>query len=285
MKLHRLLLLALIGSVLSGCSRSTPRTPDAELSVVDSLRKKMASNEKAVAGGSTVAMGTGWGTIKGVFKLDGAPPALNPLSTGGKDMEVCGQSVKNEDLVVDPASKGIANVLIFARKVSRIHPDAKEVPAAPAEFDQKSCLFLTHVLAVRAKQTILLKNSDPVGHNTAISPIGQNGTNSTIPSQGSLPYKIDRGMQAPTSATCSIHAWMKAWVIARDDPYFAVTGPDGSFEIKNVPAGEKVEFLVWHERSAKGIPVRGGKGQFAVTIPENGVEDLKDIAVPVAVFN
>ncbi|MGC4002959.1 MAG: hypothetical protein QM811_07435 [Pirellulales bacterium] len=35
---------------------------------------------------------------------------------------------------------------------------------------------------------------------------------------------------------CSIHAWMKGYVAVVNHPWAVVTGPDGSFEIKGVPA-------------------------------------------------
>jgi hypothetical protein len=42
---------------------------------------------------------------------------------------------------------------------------------------------------------------------------------------------------------------MKAYLLPRNDKYFAVTKDDGSFEIPNLPAGEEVEIQVWHERA------------------------------------
>ena len=51
---------------------------------------------------------------------------------------------------------------------------------------------------------------------------------------------------------------MKAYIIARDDPYVAVTKPDGTFEIKNLPAGEDIEFQVWHEQAPGGLEAKGG---------------------------
>ena len=45
---------------------------------------------------------------------------------------------------------------------------------------------------------------------------------------------------------CNIHPWMKAYILSLDHPYMAVTGEDGTFEIKNMPAGQH-EFQFWHE--------------------------------------
>jgi uncharacterized protein (DUF2141 family) len=46
---------------------------------------------------------------------------------------------------------------------------------------------------------------------------------------------------------CDVHGWMNAYVGVLDHPFFAVTGEDGKFAIKGLPAGSyTVE--AWHER-------------------------------------
>ena len=45
---------------------------------------------------------------------------------------------------------------------------------------------------------------------------------------------------------CNIHPFMKGHLLVQDHPYMAVSGEDGTFEIKNIPAG-KHEFQFWHE--------------------------------------
>jgi hypothetical protein len=37
---------------------------------------------------------------------------------------------------------------------------------------------------------------------------------------------------------CNQHAWMKMYLNVVDFPFFAVSGPDGRFEIKGLPPGE-----------------------------------------------
>ena len=46
---------------------------------------------------------------------------------------------------------------------------------------------------------------------------------------------------------CDVHPWMRAYVAVLPHPYFAVTGGDGRFTLKGVPAGEYV-VASWHER-------------------------------------
>jgi hypothetical protein len=240
------------------------------------------------AGGTAAAQstGTGWGTLKGVFKLAGSPPSAGELSTGGKDREVCGDQVPNQSLVVDPKTGGVANIIVFARKVSRVNDELKALGDTKPVFDQKQCLFVSHVFGATTKDTIIIKNSDPVGHNTSLSPPGQMSSNNLLPPGGEATYKFAKAVAVPVETTCSIHPWMKAYMFAREDPYFAITKPDGSFEIAKLPAGEEIEFQVWHEKPGNNLEAPGiAKGKFKRTIPADGVEDLKVIEVPASVLN
>jgi hypothetical protein len=195
---------------------------------------------------------TGWGTLRGNFRLAGAAPAPVPL-TIDKEAEICapgGKQQFSEQLVVGP-DNGIANVLIYLSAAISdeepwTHPSA--APGANQEtaiFDQKECLFLTHVMALQVGQPMEIRNSDPTGHNTNIlnTPFNQ-----MVPSGAAVVYEHKREEREPIPVSCSIHPWMKAWLIARDNGYFAVTKPDGSFEIANLPAGVDLEFRVWQEK-------------------------------------
>ena len=73
----------------------------------------------------------------------------------------------DRSLLVDPSSKGLANVVVFARKTSRVKNAPS--PTEPLVFDQKNCEFLSPVFAARVGQPIDVKNSDPIGHNTNIA--------------------------------------------------------------------------------------------------------------------
>lgn len=212
-----------------------------------------------------------------------------------KDQATCapgGQAPLQEFLLVDSGNKGIANVAIFARKVSRVH-EGSGPRTEPVLFDQKVCVFLTHVLGVTTGQQIDIRNSDDVGHNTNIS--GQNGFNQTIASGATTPFVAKKEEAAPVPVRCSIHPWMLAYLLPRENAYFAISGPDGSFEIPNLPAGEELEIQVWHEHAAGGngalfVDTPQGKelnwsnkGRFTVTLEEDEVRDLP-IVVPASAF-
>src|SRR5262249_1418610 len=131
---------------------------------------------------------------------------------------------------------------------------------ATLEYDQKNCLFLTHMFAMRSKQKLKILNSDPVGHNTNVQGGGKTASiNSTIPANAYAMYVPGGESAEPFGVSCAIHPWMSARMIVRDSPYFAVTKADGSFEIKNVPAGVPLEFRIWQE-----------KGKFLQNVSVNG---------------
>jgi hypothetical protein len=250
--------VAAIALALSaGCQRSGELGKFASAADAEKIRKALVGDVAASEEAEESSSGSGWATIKGHFIYDGDPPPMPPYQVN-KDQATCaagGQTPLQQYLVVDATSRGIANVAIYPRKVSRVHESAAPLTETFV-FDQKECVFLTHVAAVSVDQPIEIKNSDDVGHNTNIS--GQNAFNQTIPSGGSAPFAAKREEAVPAPVSCSIHPWMRAYLLPRKDAYFAVTAPDGSFEIANLPAGEEIEVQVWHEHAA------GGKGALYV---------------------
>ena len=164
-----------------------------------------------------------------------------------KDQATCtsgGKAPLQETVIVDDGG-GLANVAIYLRTASRVHESALAPTDSQALFDQKECVFLTHVFPLTLGQAMEIKNSDPVGHNTNIE--GKNGFNQTIPSGQSLQFTPQKEEAIPVAVRCSIHPWMIAYMLPRKNGYYAVTGADGSFEIPNLPAGETLELQVWHE--------------------------------------
>ena len=233
-----------------------------------------------------------WASLKGRFVFDGTPPTPVEI-TADKDVEVCGKhKLVNEELVVSD-DKGIANVVLFVRsKGVTVHPDLEDGSKAdPVVLDNKDCRFQPHVGFVQTGQTLTIKNSDSVGHNSNIATMKNSPSNSLVPSNGSSDVTFSSDEAIPASVTCNIHPWMKAYLVIRPNPYGAVSGADGSFEIENLPVGEKLEFQLWHEKGGyldeftlgrKKVSAKRGRMDFTV---EEGGTDLGDIVVDAKMFN
>jgi hypothetical protein len=190
-----------------------------------------------------------WGDLTGKFVYGGPAPKPGQLAVT-KDENCCGKNVPDESLVVG-ADGGIANVVIYVRTKlaeNAIHPEY--VANAPKQviYDNKSCRFEPHVLGVwLSKTAISLHNSDMCAHNSNLAPILDKAINPLLPPMAEQPYSFNREQNLLQPVNCNIHPWMKGYILPRSNPYFAVTGADGSFTIKNLPAGEH-EFQVLHEQ-------------------------------------
>ncbi|MEX0978558.1 MAG: histidine kinase dimerization/phospho-acceptor domain-containing protein, partial [Pirellulales bacterium] len=237
--------------------------------------------------------GTGWGTLKGTFKYVGDPPAPGKFEVT-KDTEVCGRGGIADNSLLVGSDHGIANIVIYAR-AKRIHesaqPLAEQNDAEPLLFDQKQCMFLSHVVACQVNRKVEVKNSDGVGHNTKIDPQKGLPFNQTLANGQVLPYTPIAEEAIPAAVSCSIHPWMRAYLLPRKDKYFAVTKSDGSFEIPNLPAGEELELQVWHERGsgpggAVSLPRKDlkwtTKGRFKVKLEPDQTLDLAFDVPPTA---
>ena len=272
--------------LVSGCRPARVSVPAGDAEAAGKLRATLVS--APAAGGQSneaAATGTGWATLKGRFTYAGTvgdPKAL----VVDKDTEVCskgGMKLFDRSLLVDPSSKGLANVVVFARKTTRVKNPVSDTPLV---FDQKNCEFLAPVFAARVGQPVDVRNSDPIGHNTNIA---GSSFNQLIPAGAGTVYKPDSETGMPTMVTCNIHPWMKAYCVFRKDGYVAVSAADGTFVIPDLPAGEMLEFQVWHERSSGPSGAVGlskpelkwtPKGRFQIRLDPDDVKDLGTLEVP-----
>jgi hypothetical protein len=283
-------LSSLAALVLAGCNRDYDRGPKVNLATAKDYRSALIAAGSGEDAAATAPTGTGWATIRGQFVYDGTPPEMPPYNVD-KEHNICsinGQIPLQETLLVDDSSKGIKNVAIYLRDASRVH-DSAQPKGDSVDFDQEHCVFETHMLGATVGQTIVIKNSDPTGHNTNI--LGT-GFNPIVPQGGSIPFKAQKESAMPIKVACSIHPWMVAHMLLRKNGYFAVTDDQGRFEIANVPAGEPLEFQVWHESG--GAPSSGlvgttpdspdfkwtPRGRVTITLQPDEVKEIKVVVPP-----
>ena len=233
------------------------------------------------------AQGGSFGTIKGRLVWGGAEaPKQEVLVEKGKaekDPEVCAAShtLFKRELVVDPKTKGVANAFAYINRPKGQNPEAIKalVEKEPkVELDQKECQFEPYAIALHKGQTLVLKSSDPKGHNVRYNGFGGAALNTVIPPNGTFEVpKFVAAERLPLEVRCDIHPWMKAWMMVFDHPFFAVTEKDGSFEIHGVPAGVQ-NLIVWQEKV--GYATKQGAANFkAVNVKPGETTDVGEIVL------
>jgi plastocyanin len=212
----------------------------------------------APAAAAPAAPAAGAGEVKGVVTLSGTAPVMEELKRSS-DPFCAKTKVKNPEVVV--AGGKLANVVVHINGAP-----AAEPPKEAAMIEQQNCMYAPHVQGIVAGQTLAIKNGDPTLHNVHT----YKGT-STLFNQAQVPGtpNIDKKFTdngVTLKFKCDVHQWMTGYVWVQNNPYFAVTGADGSFTIKGVPAG-KYEVEAWHERF--------GSKKGEATVAANGTAEVK----------
>jgi hypothetical protein len=257
------------------------------------LKTRWIATASALAAAVSVAISAGpaaaasWGSLKGKFVLDGAAPKV-PAVDASKDAYCVSQHPVDQTIVVGK-DNAIANIVVYLKpgkgEKLEVHPDYEKSKGDPVVLDNHGCQFKPHVALIRTGQQFVIKNSDPVGHNTKAELTKNASFNQTIEAGKDLLMKFEKSEALPLPVNCGIHPFMHGWVFIKDDPYMAASGEDGTFEIKNIPAG-KHEFQFWQEVPGylKKLKLKGGatsnKGIAELTIEDGQTLDLGEIKVP-----
>jgi plastocyanin len=190
-----------------------------------------------------LAAAAGGGTIKGTVVLKGKAPERKEVNM--KSDPYCAKQTATQEEEIVAGKKGeLKNVVV---RIAKGLPAASPVPPGEVVMDQHGCAYVPHVAVAQAGQVVTIKNSDQTLHNVHTFK-GPTTLFNQAQVFGTPPIK----KKAPSTGDvvkfkCDVHPWMTGYLLVTDNPYFAITGEDGSFAIADVPPGEyTVE--AWHEK-------------------------------------
>jgi plastocyanin len=199
----------------------------------------------AAAAAGPAAGATGAASVTGKIIFEGAVPASEKFKMSADAFcakQHPGDS-KKEDVVVG-ADKGLANVFVYVKSgISGTYPP----PTAAAVIDQRGCTYHPHVFGVVAGQSIDILNSDDTLHNIHALPEKSEAFNLGMPVKGMKYTKRFDKPEVMVRIKCDVHGWMSAYCGVLSHPFFAVTAADGTYAIKDLPAGTYT-IEAWHER-------------------------------------
>jgi plastocyanin len=182
-------------------------------------------------------------SVTGIVKFQGAvlPPTKIDMSSDPNCLKAHPSPGTTEDVVTE-ANGALENAVVYVS--GGLEGRTFAPPAEPVVLEQKGCTYKPHVIALQANQKLNVVNSDSTTHNIHPSPANNREWNMTQPPGVPLEESFARE-EIAIPVKCNIHPWMRGYIAVFKHPYFAVTGKDGSFELKNLPTGNYT-ITVWH---------------------------------------
>ncbi len=185
----------------------------------------------------------GSGSITGKITYVGTPPKMKPIDMS-KEPSCAKQHttpVTTQNVVTGPGN-ALAWVVVYISAGDQ----ESSAPFQAVRYDQKGCQYIPHVLPMVAAQELQIYNDDQTSHN--IHPLAKVNPewNKSQP-RGSPPIDTKWEKSEFIPVKCNIHPWMHGYFVVLKTPHYAVSGGDGSFAIKGLPAG-KYTVTAWQEQ-------------------------------------
>jgi plastocyanin len=201
-----------------------------------------ASDNAAPASSGGASKGTA--SISGKVTFDGTAPAPEKvkLSADAKCVAKHPDGLEKTPIKVS-SDKGLADVLVYVKNASGSYPP----PSDAVMLDQNGCTYIPHVVALQVGQTLKIRNSDDTLHNIHPRPSDNEEFNIGQPKQGMEAERKFTKPELKITVGCDVHPWMRSYIHVLSNPFFAVTKDDGTFEIKDLPAGD-YEIETVHEK-------------------------------------
>jgi plastocyanin len=172
------------------------------------------------------------GSVSGTVKLDGAAPKAAKIDMSQDP--ACKGTNNAETIVADNGD--LANVFVYVK--DGLGDRTFDVPKDSVTIDQQGCKYHPHMLGVMAGQNIEIKNDDPTTHNIHPTPAANREWNESQPPQAAPLEKTFAREEIMLPVKCNQHPWMRMYINVVKSPFYAVTGPDGKYEIKGLPPGD-----------------------------------------------
>ena len=184
------------------------------------------------------------GNVTGTIRFEGTPPAAEPINMESDPYCQRQGNARTETVSVGNGS-ALQNVFVYVK--DGLGERGFPIPSGAVVLDQKGCRYQPHVLGIQVGQTLEIRSSDDTLHNVHAMPASNREFNKAHQAAGIRHTHTFSTREVMVPFKCDVHKWMNAYVGVLDHPYFAVTGADGTFELKGLPPGTYT-IEAWHEK-------------------------------------
>jgi len=221
--------------LLGGCGGSKTDTSEAPKTEAPAAAPAAAPADDANAA-----------TITGKVAFTGDAPKMANISMDATP--ACARahtSPQKSEMVMVNSNGTLKNAFIWVKAGL---PDKQwPAPSTPVKLEQKGCMYQPHVIGVMTNQDIEIVNGDPTNHNIHPLPKDNREWNESQPPGAENKKKSFARQEVMIRVKCNIHPWMSAYIGVVSNPFFAVTGDDGTFTIKGLPPGTYT-LEAWQEK-------------------------------------
>ncbi|GKS65611.1 hypothetical protein YTPLAS72_29150 [Nitrospira sp.] len=209
------------------------------------------------------------GSVKGKVQFIGTPPDPSVFRLNRyPDQMYCGALSDGSgyrvlrEVLVD-STGGLKDVIVTIEGVKRGKPFLLQETTLEANI----CQFVPYVSVMRNDHLLIVKNIDSVSHDLQVYERDREHVlimfHRPALTKGGTQDRIHfTGDRRGVIMQCGMHPYMQGHGLAVQNPYYSVTGSDGSFDIRDLPAGT-YRMRAWHLRLGEQeheITVEGGQG-------------------------
>ncbi|MEB2360738.1 MAG: carboxypeptidase regulatory-like domain-containing protein [Bryobacterales bacterium] len=208
--------------------------------------QKGETAEETTAPGGAVWTPTGdEGTLTGKVAFQGQAPKFRAIAMDADAVCAAKHSkpVYPEAVIVN-SNGTLRNVFVYVK--TGLEDKNFAVPDDPVELDQDGCIYKPHVLGIQSRQNLRVVSSDNTTHNIHPMPKVNREWNVSQPPGADPIIQVFNRPEATIPVKCNQHPWMRAYIHVISHPFYALSGEDGTFEIKGLPPG-KYQLEAVHE--------------------------------------
>lgn len=190
-----------------------------------------------------LAASAGWGgrpqtagEITGKILFEGPRPKLAIIQMDKDPVCVAKhkEPVHVEDGEVNPNGT-LRNAFVYVKSGAAV---SYPVPKEAVVLTQNGCMYEPHVLGIMAGQELEVVSKDPTTHNIHPMPKDNPEWNQSQPPGAAPLVRRFAHPEIMIPVKCNQHPWMRAYIGVTRNPFYTVTGSDGTFSIKGLPPGD-----------------------------------------------